>query len=144
MLPARMSFSSRRATICSEVRPSGDRHLMLHHLALDDGADHVAQARVLGNWYSPALSSLRALSANTPPMKIHGLVDHAFALPAGRRCRVMPRPRGMLTILSCVSGPGASNRLLPRNDGATADRQGQDQHRENGIADDHQRVALAP
>ena len=41
-----------------------------------------------------------------------GLVDHAFALQQSAMSR-MPEPRGMLTTLSCGSGPGASKRCLP-------------------------------
>ena len=42
-----MSFSESRATICSEVSPSGIVIGVLHHLAFDHGADDVAQAGVL-------------------------------------------------------------------------------------------------
>ena len=50
----------------------------------------------------------------------------------------------MLTILSCVQRAGGLEPALAENDGATPDQEGQDQHCENGVADDHQRVARAP
>ena len=96
----------------------------------------------LANWYSPYLSSPRALSTSTPPMKTQG-----WSMTPSRSSRSamsrMPSPRGMLTTLSCGERPGRFEALLADVKRAADGDRDQDQHGEDRIADDHQRMAHA-
>ena len=76
-----MSFSESRATICSEVRPSGIVHGMLHHLALDNGADDIAQTGVLLKRIFAGLQiGARLQREHAADKRPAIVVDHAFAL----------------------------------------------------------------
>ena len=55
----------------------------------------------------------------------------------------VPSPRGMLTILSSASGPGASKRCLPKNSAPPTATDEHDEHGEDRIAGDDQRMARA-
>ena len=57
---------------------------------------------------------------------------------------MMPERGGMLTILSSCNGPGASSRPLADHERAPDDDEQKHQHGENGIADNHQRIARTP
>ena len=67
----------------------------------------------LGKRYSPALSSERALSASTPPMKTRRCSSITPSRLSRSAMSIMPERGGMVTTLSSCKGPGASNRLLP-------------------------------
>ncbi len=82
-----------------------NRDSVLHHLALDDGGDDVAQGLAcFWNEYSPGFRSELAFSANTVAMKTHGLTSvtpSRFRVSAMSR---LPARAGMLTILSSFKG----------------------------------------
>ena len=117
---------------------------MLHHLAFDDCLHHVAHARALGEDVFAGLELAARLEREHPADENQAvLVDHAFApqqvgdfhhAEAGRDVdHLVLRERA-----------GRLEPALAEHDGATPDQERQDQHRENGVADDHQRVARAP
>ena len=113
MLPVRTSFSSSRATICSDVRPSGMVSWCCTTLPSTMVSTTSFTLACLGKRYSPALSSERALSANTPPMKTRRCASTTPSRLSRSAMSIMPERGGMLTTLSSCKGPGASNRLLP-------------------------------
>ena len=80
MLPVRMSFSRRRATICSEVRPSGSVRRCCTTRPSTMVSTTSRRLACLVNWYSPDLRSLARLEREHAADEHPGLVDDAFAL----------------------------------------------------------------
>ena len=112
--PVKMSLSSSRATICSDVRPSGIVTECCTTLPSTMVLDDVAQACVLLKRHiRPDFSSERAFSANTAPMNTQRLLSITPSRSRMSAMSLVPARGGMLTILSCASGPGASSRCLP-------------------------------
>ena len=65
----------------------GDGEGVLHHLAFDDGLDHVAQACVAGELVLAVFEFVPRLQHQRAGDEQIGLVDHALALQADRRSR---------------------------------------------------------
>ena len=108
-----MGFSISRATICSDVRPSGTVSWCWMTLPSTSVSTTSRRLACRLNWYSPDLRSSRALSAMTPPTKTHqGWLITPSRVNSSAMSR-LPVPRGMLTNLSWASGPGCSKRCLP-------------------------------
>ena len=137
MLPERMSSSRRRATICSEVSPSGivsdaPRRDRRH------GGDDVAQAGVGFELIFAGLEIVARLKRKHAADKDPRLVDYPSRISTSEMSR-MPEPRGILTTLSSASGPGASKRCLPvtRANAATTATTNKSDDR---VADDDKRM----
>ena len=141
--PASASFSSRRATICSDVSPSGDGEGVLHHLAFDDGVDHVGKLALFGELIFAVLELAARLEHDHAAHENVWLIDHAFAL---QQVGNVPNAETARNIDDLVLGE-RTGRLEPllADEQAGADRDG-DHHeqREDRISDDHERMAHAP
>jgi len=109
MLPFRMSMSAGAAR-SARGEPLGDRDLVQHHLALDDGRDHVVQARLLGKLILAEFELVARLEHDHAATKVQGCRSRLPA-SADRRCRDAEAAR-MLTILSRQAGRGVET-LLP-------------------------------
>ena len=138
-----MSLSESRATICSEVRPSGIVTGVLHHLALDHGADDVAQAGILLKQIFAGLELRACLQrehgADERPAII---VDDAFAL---QRIGDVGHSgaRGNVDDLVLLQRTGRLD-LLPAVEISAADADHQHQNEgDDGVADNDQRIAGA-
>ncbi len=144
MLPVRISLSSRRRTICSEVSPSGSVTACCTTLPSVMVSTTSRTLACRPNTYSPDLRSARALERDHSAQEDRGvLVDHTLPpqqvgdiADAEARWNVhhlLPLQR--------------ARRLEPRlaNRKRNAARNGdQDQQREDRIPNDHQRIARAP
>src|SRR5262249_46245005 len=87
--------------------------LMLHHLAVDDGLDDIADAGVFLEEIWPGLEPAAGLEGEHAAGENHAmLVDHAFALEQVGDVH-HPRTRRDGDDLVLSNGPGASRRLLP-------------------------------
>ena len=95
----------------------------------------------LGNRYSPDLSSVRALSATTPPRKTSGCSSITPSFRKRSAISVMPRRGEILTTFSASSGPGASKRALPTAKAMPPAIVDKHQQSEDGVADNDQRIS---
>ena len=111
--PENRSLSESRATICSEVRPSGI--VTACCTTLPSTIVPMTSRRLAFFWkrYSPGLSSERAFNASTAPMNAQRLLSMTPSRCRASAMSVIPARAGMLTILSSRNGPGASIFCLP-------------------------------
>ena len=89
----------------------GDGESVLHHLAFDDGVDHVAQARLLGELVFAVFDLVACLHDQPGGDEQIGLVDHAGALSRSAMSR-MPAARHV-DHLVLGQRPRRSKRCLP-------------------------------
>ena len=118
--------------------------LMLHHLAVDDGLDHVADAGMLLEEIFAGLQSAARFECEHSARENHAmLVDHAFVLKQVGDVH-HPRTRRDGDDLVLQQRPRRFETALAEHDRAAARQQCQNEQGENRIADDDQRVARTP
>ena len=121
-------------------QPFGNGQRMLHHLVFDDGVDHVGKAGVLGELVFAELEVAARLEHQHAADEHPGLVDHAFALQQiGDIADAEPARNIDHLVLGQRSG--RLEALLAEIERAADGDRDHDQHREDRVADDHQRMA---
>jgi hypothetical protein len=116
---------------------------MLHHLALDHGLDHVVQAGILGEQILAGFQLRARLERDHAAEEYERmLVDHALASQEVGDLHDA-EPRRDVDHLVGGQRPRCLETRLADGISDAAGEHDQDQQRENGVADDHERIARA-
>ena len=139
MFPVSTSSSSRRATICSEVKPSGNSELMRHDAALDDGRDHIAQAGMRLELIFAGLEIFARLERQHAANKDPGLIDDALAHQHVGNVADAGAARDIDDAILGQRAGSVKTLLAKHQRGASYDRR-QDEQSDDGVADDNKRM----
>ena len=144
MLPDRMSFSSNRATICSDVRPSGMVSWCWTTLPSTMVSTTSRTLACFWKRYSPALRPARAFSANTPPTKMSRCSSMTPSALEQIRDVHHAGARRDVDHLVLLQRTRRFESCLANDRGRPTDEQDEREDGEYGIADDHKRIARTP